>query len=177
MKIIDSQGRIFNRLSILDLWAGLVILLVILGIFFFPGSNGSSVAQSGAKQRIEVDLVVRGLNVREPQKLISSFTQQKKTNLIIRNQPYGDAEIINVKQLPRNVLVPQPDGTVKVLPDPRAQETSFSTDMLLTIAGQGQVTKNGLVIGNNKVKIGTTIELEGVDYNFNASVIDVRLGK
>ena len=65
MKILDSQGRLFGKVSILDLGAALVILLVLVGIFFFPGTSGS-VAQVGVTTKpIEVDLVVRGLNVRD----------------------------------------------------------------------------------------------------------------
>ena len=41
------------------------------------------------------------------------------------------------KQLPRTVNVSQPDGTVKELPDPKAN--NFSTDMLLTLEGKAQV--------------------------------------
>jgi len=40
MKILDSQGRLFGKVSILDLGAALVILLVLVGIFF-PVSSGS----------------------------------------------------------------------------------------------------------------------------------------
>ncbi|MEM7581704.1 MAG: DUF4330 domain-containing protein, partial [Cyanobacteria bacterium P01_A01_bin.80] len=36
MKIIDSKGRLFGKLSILDLAAAGVILLVVIGVFFFP---------------------------------------------------------------------------------------------------------------------------------------------
>jgi len=36
MKILDSQGRLFGKVSILDFGAALVILLVLVGIFFFP---------------------------------------------------------------------------------------------------------------------------------------------
>jgi len=66
------------------------------------------------------------------------------------------------------VLVPQPDGSLKELPDPRANQ--FSTDMLLT-NGKAQITNNGPVIGNSKLKIGTPVELEGFNYNFNATVM------
>jgi len=38
-----------------------------------------------------------------------------------------------------------------------------------------QITDNGPVIGNSKLKIGTPVELEGFNYNFNATVIDVRI--
>jgi Domain of unknown function (DUF4330) len=173
MKILDSQGRLMGKISILDLGAALVILLVIVGIFFFPGTSGS-VAQIGvATKPVEVDVVVRGLSIRNPQELIKEFETKKKTKVIIRNQPYGEVGIKSVRELPRTVLVPQPDGTVKALPDPR--KDVFSTDMLITLGGNAQITSNGPVLGNSKIKVGTPVELEGLEYNFNASVIDVRI--
>jgi hypothetical protein len=175
MAILDSQGRLFGKVSILDFCAALVILLVMVGIFFFPGTSGSSIAQSGSKKAVEVDVIVRGLSVLDPNGLLQQFQQEKKTNIIIRNQPYGQVDIKSVKALPRTVIVPQPDGSAKALPDPRPD--AYSTDMLLTLGGQAQITQNGLVLGNSKIKIGTPLELEGSNYDFNASVIAVRINK
>lgn len=174
MAILDSKGRLFGKINLLDLGAALIILLVLFGIFFFPGTSGS-VAQVGAKTvPIEVDLVVRGLNVRDPEKLIDNGLKKGgKTNVIIRNQPYGEIEIKSVQQLPRTINIPQPDGTVKELPDPKTN--NYSTDLLLTLDGKAQVTESGPVLGNSKVKIGMPFELEGFNYNFNATVIDIRL--
>ncbi|MFM2062793.1 MAG: hypothetical protein RLZZ507_2463 [Cyanobacteriota bacterium] len=174
MPILDSKGRLFGKINLLDLGAALVILLVIIGIFIFPGTSGS-VAQVGTKTvPIEVDLVVRGLNVLDPEQLFKQgFTKGGKTNVIIRNQPYGQIGIKAIQQLERTVTVPQPDGSIKELPDPRAN--NFSTDFLLTLEGKAQVTDSGPVLGNSKVKIGMPFELEGFNYNFNASVIDIRL--
>ena len=174
MAILDSKGRLFGKINLLDLGAALVILLVIVGIFIFPGTSGS-VAQVGAKTvPIEVDLLVRGLNVRDPQQLLKEgFTKGGKTNVIIRNQPYGQIGIKSVQQLDRMLTIGQPDGSVKELPDPR--KNNFSTDFILTLEGKATVTKDGPVLGNSKVKIGMPFELEGFNYNFNASVIDIRL--
>jgi hypothetical protein len=174
MAILDSKGRLFGKINLLDLGAVLVILLVIFSIFIFPGTSGS-VAQVGAKTvPIEVDLAVRGLNVRDPQQLFANGLQKGgKTNVIIRNQPYGQIAIKSIQQLPRTINVTQPDGTVKELPDPKTN--NFSTDILMTLEGKAQLTANGPVLGNSKVKIGMPFELEGFNYNFNATVIDVRL--
>jgi hypothetical protein len=173
MKILDTQGRILGKFSILDLGAALVILLVIVGIFFFPGTSGS-VAQVGVPTKpVEVDLLVRGLSIRQPQDLLKEFQTKKKTNIIIRNQPYGQVDVKAVRELPRTLVIPQPDGTAKAVPDPRPD--NFSTDMLITLTGKAQITKNGPVLGNSKLKVGTPVELEGFDYNFNSSVIDVRV--
>jgi hypothetical protein len=174
MAIIDAKGRLFGKINLLDLGAALVILLVIFSIFVFPGTSGS-IAQVGAKKvPIEVDLIVRGLNVRDPQQLFNNgFKPGGNVNIIIRNQPHGQIEIKSVQQLPKTVVVNQPDGSAKELPDPRSN--NFSSDFLLTVQGIAEKTDNGPVLGNSKVKIGMPFELEGYNYDFNASVIGIKL--
>ncbi len=173
MAIIDSKGRLFGKVSILDIGAALIILLAIFGIFFYPGASGT-VAQVGVQTKpVQVDVMVRGLTVSNPAALLEELQTAETTNIIIRNQPYGEVAIAEVKSLPRSVAVPQPDGSVSTAPDPRP-ELNYTVDMLITLQSNAQVTGNGIVFGNNKVKIGTQIELEGFDYNFNTSVVGVR---
>jgi hypothetical protein len=172
MKLIDAQGRLFGKVNLLDFGAALIIFMVIVGIFVLPGSNGKSIVAQANSASIELTTLVRGLNVQDPQGLLNEFQTAKQTNIIIRNQPAGTVEIRRVEELSRTVAVPQPDGSVKALPDPRP-EANFSRDMLLTLVGKGDVTKTGVVLGGQKVKIGTVLELEGKSYNFNASVINV----
>jgi hypothetical protein len=171
MALIDSQGRLFGKLSILDVGAMVVIAMVLIGIFLFPGATGQSVVNVTGAKPVEVEAMVKGLGARDPSSL---FKAGDKTNLIIRNQPYGEIEIKNYQLLPRNIVVTQPDGSVKVQPNPLAGER-FSNDMLVTLIGQAQETAKGLVLGNSLIKVGTVIELDGPKYNFKASVIDLRV--
>ncbi|GAB4225265.1 MAG: DUF4330 domain-containing protein [Stanieria sp.] len=176
MKIIDSKGRLFGKVSILDLGAAFVIFLVIVGIFFFPGTplTEGIVAQTKAKP-IEVDVLVRGLSVGDFQGLLQEFQTEKTANIVIRNQPAGKVNIKSSKPLPRTTAVPQPDGSVKALPDPRPEITMIQ-DLILTLEGKAQITDNGVVLDNTKkVKVGIPIQLEGKNYDFNASVIAVRV--
>lgn len=175
MKILDSKGRLFGKVSILDLGAACVIALAIIGIVFFPGTSGSIAQQVGGNQPVEVDVLVRGLSVRDPQALLTQLQEETTASIVIRNQPAGQIEVVSTEELPRTVSVPQPDGSVKALPDPRP-EVVFVTDMIMTIVGDGQITSNGAVLGNQKVKIGSVIEIDGSDYNFRGSVMDVRSG-
>ncbi|MGF1490998.1 MAG: DUF4330 domain-containing protein [Microcoleaceae cyanobacterium] len=171
MKILDSKGRLFGKLSLLDLGALLVMLMVAVGIFFYPGTSGS-VAQVGvATKPVEIDVIALGFKGRDPEAMLKAGD---KTDLIIRNQPYGQVDIKVANIIPRNIPVAQPDGTVKALPDPTA-EITFSNNLFLTLVGQGQITETGPVLGNIKVKTGSTVELEGKQYNFNATVIEVRI--
>ncbi len=173
MAIIDKKGRLFGKVNILELGAIAVIILVLIGIFVVPGPSGS-VAQVGnkAEDTIEINLLVRGLSLKDPKTAINDLSQQKDINVIVRNEPAGKLNIKSVKHLVNHVAVPQPDGTVKALPDPRP-EVTFSTDMMLTMEGKGQMTEDGAVLANQKVKIGTALELDGQKYNFRGSVIDI----
>lgn len=174
MKLLDAKGRLFGKVSLLDLGAALIILMVLVGIFFYPGTSGS-VAQVGAVSKpVEVDVMVRGLTVSDPQGLYDTLKDSGSTNVIIRNQPYGQVGIKEVKLLPRSVAVPQPDGTVKSFPDPRP-ELGYTMDMLITLTGDAMVTEDGPVFGNSKVKVGTQIEIEGELYDFYTSTVGVRV--
>lgn len=175
MAILDSKGRLFGKLNILDLGAVLIMLMVAAGIFLFPGSSGSSIAQVGATfSTVEVDCMVRGLTVREPQALLEGISTSDTVNVIIRNQPAGTLDVVEVQSLPRTVAVPQPDGSVVAENDPRP-ELNYTIDMLITLGGDAEVTDDGPVIAGSKVKVGTPIELEGQTFRFNAPVVGVRI--
>jgi hypothetical protein len=174
MAILDSQGRLFGKISIIDLGAVLLSLLVIVGIFIVPGNTGS-VAQVGATLKpVEVDVMIRGLTVSEPQALIQSIKDEGQTEIIVRNQPFGTVEVKDVQELPRTVAAPQPDGTLIALDDPRP-ELNFTTDLIVTLADEAEVTNDSVVFGKNSVKIGTQMELEGQTYRFNTTVVGVRI--
>lgn len=172
MAVVDSEGRLFGKVSILDLGAALVILLVLIGIFVFPGASGSLAQIGSTTKPVEVEVVVRVA----AQNVDSLLKPGDKTSIVIRNQPYGELKIKSVKALDDNVYIPLPDGKSAIsVPDPRP-ETSLSKNLLVTLEGNAQITKNGPVLGNNKIKIGTPIELEGFNYDFsNLNVRDVRI--
>ncbi len=173
MAILDSKGRLFGKLSLLDLGAALAILMVVFGIFFYPGATGS-VAQVGSKmQEIEVDVIAKGLTVLNPEDFLAKLAATESTKIIVRNQPYGKINVKKVVALPRSVAVPQPNGTVKSYPDPRP-ELDYTADMLITLGGKAQITEDGPVLGV-PVKIGTPIEIDGQDYNFKVSTVAVRV--
>jgi hypothetical protein len=171
--MLDSKGRLFGKLSILDLGAALIMVLVVIGIFLFPGTTGS-IAQMNTAETIEFDVLVRGLSIRSPQNLINQLEETPSTNIIVRNQPSGDIAIETIQVLERQVLVPQPDGSVKSMPEPRTVE-SFSTDFLITLKTDAQITDGVPVVNQSQIKIGTPLELDGPTYNFKGSIIEVRM--
>ncbi|HEY9893878.1 MAG TPA: DUF4330 domain-containing protein [Candidatus Sericytochromatia bacterium] len=170
MAIVDSKGRLFGKVSLLDIGAALLVLLVIVGVLL-PSFTGAQLSSN--IKPVEVDVFVRSVGSKDPKTLLK---EGDKTNLIIRNQPFGAVTLKTVRELPRNIAVPQPDGSTKALPDPRP-EAGLTKDFLVTVAGDANMTDNGPLLGNSKIKAGTKIELEGFTYDFaDLYVIDVRIG-
>ena len=48
-------------------------------------------------------------------------------------------------------------------------------DVVVTLTDTAKITKDGAVVGGNKVKLGLPITLEGADYKFTGSVSDIRI--
>lgn len=121
---------------------------------------------------IEVDLFVDGVNLLRPQALLEqSLKSGEKTQLTIDNKPSGQMTIKSVRQIPITINVTQPDGSVKVIPDPTAK---FETDLFVTLTGKAQMQNTGLTIGESLVKIGSPAKIEGFNYDINATVTDVK---
>ena len=169
MAWIDRQGRLWGKVSLLDLGALFIVLVAAIAVFLLPGQRATSVVQVGNAELIpvEVDLISRGISARS----LDTFKTGTKANLIIRNQPYGEVEVTKVENVTRTIPLVFPDGTVKNIPDREA----YRLDLVVTLSGQGQKTKDGVVLGNNKVKIGVPLEIETFDYDLRGSVMDVRI--
>ena len=172
MAILDRQGRLFGKFSLLDIGAIATILIVLIGLLVVPGNSGSSIAQvlSAENKSVQVDMNVRGLSAVNPQNLIKVGD---KVKIIIRNQPRGEVMIKKVEISTPKVVAAQADGTAVYFDDPRAVSTSQS-DLALTLEATAIVTNEGVVFGNEKVKVGTSIDIEGPKYLIRGSAMAVR---
>lgn len=169
MAILDGKGRLFGKFNVLDIGAVLVIVMVIVGVLL---PSTAQQFDTGNKP-VELDVIVRGFAINgQPQPPVK---EGDETSLIIRNQPFGKVTVKSVTPMSRTVVVPQPDGGVKAMPDPRP-EASYTQDFLVTLTGKAEITKDGPVLGGSKVKAGSPVEIEGFTYNFpNLIVQDVRV--
>ena len=172
MKLIDSKGRLFGKVNILDLGAIAVIVLVFIGIFVVPGPTGGIAQPNNPSDDIQLSVLVRGLGVKNASEFMESL-RSSSVKIIVRNEPAGTLEIQSVTELPNYTVANQPDGTVKAVLDPRPI-VAYSNDMILEMLGKGQMTDDGAILANQKIKIGSGLELDGSTYNFRGSVIDVQ---
>lgn len=93
-----------------------------------------------------------------------------KTFITIRNVPYTELKVIDVKSESRKTFAPSTKNVL--VPDP-AQPSIY--DAVITITDTAKITKDGAVVGGNKIKMGLPVTLEGETYKFNGTISDVRV--
>ncbi len=172
MAILDQKGRLFGKISIMDLGAIAIVSLTLVGLLLVPSNSGTSIAQivTAETKPVEVEMMVRGLTVVDPESLIKVG---ERPNIVIRNQPRGQVTVKVVKILVPKIPVPKADGTVNIIPDPRLEEI-YSRDFAITLQANAKVTNDGVVLESEKVKVGTPIEIESPRYIMRGSVMSVR---
>ncbi|MFN5981202.1 MAG: DUF4330 domain-containing protein, partial [Pseudanabaena sp.] len=87
--------------------------------------------------------------------------------------PRGEVTIKKVSISTPQVVAAKADGSPVIFDDPRAVSTSQS-DLALTLEATARVTNDGVVFGNEKVKVGTSIDIEGPKYLIRGSAMAVR---
>jgi hypothetical protein len=173
----DSTQGSPRRWSLVDLGAAAAVLLAAGGVIWSPKLSGAVAQATGAMVPVTVTVDVRGIPVADPPGLIEAARQEGQLAIVIRNQPHGTVKIASIDPLPRRLMALQPDGSVVTAPDPN--QASFSTlDARFQLVGQGRRVGGGVVFGNQNIKVGAPVEIEGQGFRVNGSVtgIDVERG-
>jgi len=173
----DSTQGSPRRWSLVDLGAAAAVLLAAGGVIWSPKLSGAVAQATGAMVPVTVTVDVRGVPVADPPALIEAARQEGQLAIVIRNQPHGTVKIASINPLPRRLIALQPDGSVVTAQDPN--QASFSTlDARFQLVGQGRRVGGGVVFGNQNIKVGAPVEIEGEGFRVNGSVtgIDVERG-
>ena len=164
--MIDAQGKLFGRVNVLDLLLLVVVFVSALGVGLARTGNAGVNQVLKGEGTAEVDLFFRG-SIADP----SMFKVGDKTFITIRNQPHASLKIVGVKVTPKMISMPAPGG-VKAYPDP---SEPFGKDVVLTVREKAQLTEDAVILGGQKIKVGTPIEVEGFKYRLRGSIVDVRV--
>jgi hypothetical protein len=95
--------------------------------------------------------------------------------IVIRNQPHGSVPVEQVIPLQRRLSAVLPDGRVVSAVDPN-QDQFPSLDVRFVLKGEGRKGADGVVFGNQNLKIGAPVELEGSTFRVNGSVTGLQVG-
>lgn len=171
----EPQTPLSRRWNFVDLGAAAVLLMAVAGVVWTPKLAGTVAKATGALKPVLVTVDVKAIPASDPIGLVKEIRSEGKTSLVIRNQPHGSVTVRSVTPIERRVTVVLPSGQVTTAPDPNA--SGFSTfDARFVLQGEGQRTAGGVVLGNQALKIGSPIELEGALYRINGMVSDVQIG-
>ncbi len=157
-----------KKLSIVDF---IIIIGVIIALFvgFFTAKHFRQTAdkQIEATSPITFQVFLRGVTVTGEEFPILS---NSKTFITIRNVPYTELDVVNVNSQSRKTYAPMSKNVL--VPDP-SQPAIY--DAIITIKDVAKITKDGAVVGGNKIKMGLPVTLEGQKYKFNGTISDVRV--
>lgn len=160
--------KIFKKISIVDyVIIFTVIAALIVGYMTYKKVRQTSDKQIVSTSQINFDVFVRGFSYTGQDFPIK---QGEKTFITIRNVPYTELEIKNVVSQHRKTGVLVNTGLIEV------NDPAFPNlfDLVVTISDEAKITKDGAVVGGNKIKTGLPITIEGIDYKLNGTVSNVK---
>lgn len=161
-----------KKINIVDIIIVLgVIIALAVGIFTSKHYRQTADKQIEATSAITFQVFLRGVTVTGEEFPIKA---NDKTFITIRNVPYTELNVVKVNSDSRKIVLPSLKNKEQyiLIKDP-AQPSIY--DAVVTISDTAKITKDGAVVGGNKIKIGLPVTLEGKNYKFNGTISDVRV--
>ena len=163
MKIIDSKGRLFGKLNVVDLLLLLLILVVLFVVVF--KLFGTTVQQSIAPE-VEMTTTFR---IRGAMPILLDELEKSDKRLVNGNI-YLDAEIIEVRGEPYVSQNWTADGRVVNATDP------YKIDIVIVVKSMTNKGAATHKIGNQEVKSGRTFILKTDTFECSANIEIVEIG-
>lgn len=168
---MDKFTEIFKKFKTVDMIivAG-VVLALIVGFFTYKNFRQTASKQIEATSKISFQVFVRGVTLTGNE---IPMRANDKTFISIRNVPYTDLDIVDVKADRKKIVLPILNSKKVMVVEDVSQANMY--DITVTLKDTAKITKDGAVVGGNKIKIGLPITLEGKDYKFNGTVSDLKV--
>ncbi|MFM7312475.1 MAG: DUF4330 domain-containing protein [Cyanobium sp.] len=163
--------------NLIDLGAVGAVVLAVGGLLWSQKLTTAVARATGDMQDVTVSVDVRGVPAADAPSLLKAAESAGKVSIVIRNQPHGTVKIRRIIPLQRRLTILTPDGRLVSADDPN-QKTFGTFDARFILIGEAQRSAGGgVVFGNQTIKIGAPVELEGATYRFGGSVTDVKVGQ
>lgn len=164
--------NLFGKFNIIDIIIILgVITALIVGVATMKHFRQTADKQIEATSEINFQVFLRGVTVTGEEFPIKAG---EKTFITIRNVPYTELSVNGVAYTPRQTAVSsaKTEKQYVLINDP-SQPAIF--DAVISITDTAKITKDGAVVGGNKIKMGLPVTLEGKNYKFNGTISDVHV--
>ena len=144
--IIDKNGKIDGKVSIIDIFAVLIIIVAVLGVAL----RYYSAPSRSARERVKMMYVVEIDGIRK----YTVDAMDKKGTVIDPKQKCKIGEITEVSYKPQKMEQFDADGNVVYA------EVPNKYTLEVTIVSDGKESENGYYVGNDTVlSVGSTISL------------------
>ncbi len=169
---MDKLKEFLKKIKVVDfIIVACVIIALCVGFVTYKGYRQTASKQIEATSNIEFKVYMRGVTFSGKDVPIK---KGEKTFISIRNVPYSDLEIVDVKADRRKIVLPTVNSKkLVIVVEDEGQPDLY--DVVVTLTDKAKITKDGAVVGGNKVKLGLPITLEGADYKFTGSVSDINI--
>ncbi len=165
------NSEIFKRFRTVDIIIVTgIILALIVGFFTYKNFRQTASQQIEAVSKISFQVFIRGVTLTGNEIPLKA---KEKTFICIRNVPYTDLDVLDVKAERKKVVLPVLNSKKVMVVEDVSQANMY--DITVTLTDTAKITKDGAVVGGNKIKIGLPITLEGEDYKFNGTVSDLKV--
>lgn len=163
-----------KKFRIIDLIILLAVALaLVVGYLTYKHFRQTASKQIESTSKIGFQVFLRGVTITGN---VNPIKVGDQTFISIRNVPYTNLKIVDVKADTKKTLMENPAKKPPFLVvDDYSQ--LFMYDIVVTIIDTAKITKDGAVVGGNKIKIGLPITLEGKDYKFNGTVSNIQILK
>ena len=169
---MDKLKELVKKIRIVDfIIVAFVVIALAVGFVTYKGYRQTADKKIEATSNIVFKVYMRGVTFSGKDIPIK---KGEKTFISIRNVQYSDLDILDVKADRRKIVLPTLNSKkIVIVVDDVAQPDLY--DVVVTLTDKAKITKDGAVVGGNKVKLGLLITLEGADYKFTGSVSDIKV--
>ena len=169
---MEKIKELIKKIKIVDfIIVAFVIIALGVGLTTYKGYRQTADKQIEATSKIVFKVYMRGVTFSGENIPIK---KGEKTFISIRNVPYSDLDIVDVKADRRKIVLPTLNSKkVVIVVEDVSQPDLY--DVVVTLTDTAKITKDGAVVGGNKIKMGLPVTLEGNNYKFNGTISDVRV--
>ncbi len=168
---MQKLADILKKIRVVDfvIIAGVIIALIV-GFFTFTNFRQTADKQIEATSKIKFQVFIRSVTLTSEKMPIEKNT---KTFISIRNVPYSDLNIVDVQADRKKIVLPTFNSKNLIIVEDVSQANLY--DILVTLEDTAKITKDGAVVGGNKIKMGLPITLEGENYKFTGTVSNLQI--
>lgn len=148
-----------------------IVAVLGIGILAYLGKNKFNKTPVEATKKIAFQVMLKSVSVTDNE---MPFKIGDEAFITIRNVPYTKLKIIDSLYQTKKTMLPtnDPKQPFIVIED---YSQPYQYDFIVTLVDEAKITKDGPVVGGNKIKIGLPIVLEGFNYRVGGTISNVQI--